>query len=805
MELKIKPIKEIFVTQDELLDVPDEEFIELFKKKIIESDMIRISFDKNEYIEDMITNLTGGHWDLWDYNELREKDCVKKIPVPENMTLYARNPYHDIDNNPVSIDFGEKSTVVSVRDNQGHIIPIKVARNFGRDEQQYDPFENPTVLEFVDFQSFIKDYNSKEGRPNTKWNDLIVSHEAFCDITQRQYNSFMTDLISWASKEGDHLDKVYQIQDQKGYTYTFPPYLDIKEDEPDPIEYYAYYLGLYINKISNYKIYTNYVMSFPLNFSKELKRKIINSFEKGIKKSFPTALLNDERFKSRLKRGLVKEGMSKPSAYAVTALEKYGIKDKILDEEIDNFHYAVFDFGDCSTNFDFGIYRANDGSEYDLEDYDSILTHFGSHGIKNLGGEKLIKYLTFELFKQNAKDFQLMDSNILFTDYDGCTAPEKFGYEKYIKPDSLHAMSNMHEVMEKLRWIWEDPNNSDSEINAEMIEDQQFYLALYDENHLYDEICHRKDAEVRQLISFQFDQIAFQKLLAKKLQQGIEQFLYDLLFAFKESGKDLENVDTISIFLAGNSSKSILFNQLLSKYFGDDYVIDYASALSLQNCRSELREEIEEILETVDDSIVKEIKQRLGNPDLRFLIYPPLRTKEAKAIIDEVNPDYEYEKYDINDKLEPSGKTAVAYGLLASSRVKEVYLQQPENDNSVKFDVPFQFDVGKSIKGRFKPVLYRKAPMLEWSKDCLFKTKNDKDTYIFYYTTSAEADSGYMKIQAGKQQILPFVLDDPKDDEYIYIRPITQNEIEWQIVSDVKDLRSKDNIDTNSCIILDID
>ena len=38
-----------------------------------------------------------------------------------------------------------------------------------------------------------------------------------------------------------------------------------------------------------------YKVSFPVFFEKELRKKIVDSFARGIKKSFPTSLLKDEK------------------------------------------------------------------------------------------------------------------------------------------------------------------------------------------------------------------------------------------------------------------------------------------------------------------------------------------------------------------------------------------------------------------------------------------------------------------------------------------------------------------------------
>ena len=88
------------------------------------------------------------------------------------------------------------------------------------------------------------------------------------------------------------------------------------------MELYAYYLGLYINNMRN-GIFMDYVMSFPVTYEKEVKKKIIRSFEKGLKKSLPDTIVRDEEL---MKKFRVQAGVSEPAAYAITALKGYGFE-----------------------------------------------------------------------------------------------------------------------------------------------------------------------------------------------------------------------------------------------------------------------------------------------------------------------------------------------------------------------------------------------------------------------------------------------------------------------------------------------
>ena len=78
----------------------------------------------------------------------------------------------------------------------------------------------------------------------------------------------------------------------------------------------------------------------------------------------------------------VVEGTSEPAAYAITALEGFGF---LNGEENDGVYYAVFDFGGGTTDFDFGVLKLAEDDDADFYDY--VLTHFGAHGDRTLGGE----------------------------------------------------------------------------------------------------------------------------------------------------------------------------------------------------------------------------------------------------------------------------------------------------------------------------------------------------------------------------------------------------------------------------------
>jgi len=223
-----------------------------------------------------------------------------------------------------------------------------------------------------------------------------------------------------------------------------PPFLEIGENDFNPIEIYAYYLGLYINNQNN-GIYLDYILSFPVTYEMPIRDKIIESFEKGLQKSLPAELAAET-----LAQLSVKKGASEPAAYALVALQAFDF-DPCGDERI---FYSVFDFGGGTTDFDFGIFREANGKKERRFDY--VIEHFGAGGDRFLGGENLLELLAFEIFKKNKT--MLLKEGFQFEKH-----PEKdaFAGSEQLLSSSQEAKINTKVLCEALRAFWE--GNSESE------------------------------------------------------------------------------------------------------------------------------------------------------------------------------------------------------------------------------------------------------------------------------------------------------------------------------------------------------
>ena len=488
-------------------------------KYYLSIDRDRINID--DYQENILLDPNVGHWDLKEQDKKELKEILGK-------NVYKRDPKLDINQGGiVAIDFGTKSTVVVYQKDSENILPMRISGDKLNREVRNTDYENPTVIEFRDINKFLKDYNAKVGRPDTKWQDITISHTAFGNLTEvssEYFDSIISDIKQWTASKNQKIILV----DRKGKEILLPPYLELKEkskDYIDPVELYAYYIGSYINNMIN-GIYLEYYLSFPVTYEKAIRERILKSFEKGIKKSLPIEIQED---KDLMKKFRVRHGANEPAAFAVCALLKLEIKPK---NEEDKVYYGVFDFGGGTTDFDFGIWKYS--KEEDLYDYE--LEHFGAGGERYLGGENILKELAYKVFTDNSSN--LRKSQIQYTRPEWCD--EIIGEETLVS-QTKQARQNSIKVAKELRGIWENTTTERVDFIS---------VNLFDSH-----------GEVNAGFKLNVKEDELKKLIKDKIEKGIKNFFMKMEDAFKG-----EDVKEINIFLAGNSCKHPFVEEIFNSY-----------------------------------------------------------------------------------------------------------------------------------------------------------------------------------------------------------------------------------------------
>ena len=495
-------------------------------KYYLSIDKERINID--DYDEERLWDINLGHWDLKEEDKEELKEILGK-------KVYERDPKEDVHQGGiVGIDFGTKSTVVVYQKDKTTIMPMRISGGKLNKKVEDTDYENPTVIEFRNVENFLEKYNEKDGRPNTRWEDVMVSHTAFGNLTDgpsEYFTSIISDIKQWTTKEKEK----HYLKDRTGSEYTLAPYLKLDENDEnyiDPVELYAYYIGSYINTMTN-GIYLEYLLSFPVTYEKAIREKILKSFEKGIKKSLPIQIQEDEKLMKKFK---VKHGANEPAAYAACALKNFKIEPK---DENDKVYYGVFDFGGGTTDFDFGIWKlAEDEDMYDYE-----LEHFGAGGDKYLGGENIIKELAYKVFTENSD--MLLKKRIQYI------RPENYdelkGEGALVNNDSSIAKLNTRILAEILRKIWENSATED--------------MSVIKPPYLYDTHGEKIGMGDDKQLSLNTLEDGLKSLIREKIDKGINNFFIKLEDAFKD-----EDAKEINIFLAGNSCKHPFVNEIFAEY-----------------------------------------------------------------------------------------------------------------------------------------------------------------------------------------------------------------------------------------------
>ena len=486
-----------------------------------------------------------GLWELWG----QPADVLKA------QKIVARNPALDIREQAVAIDFGTSSTVVAVDTPSGASKLLRIGVRDFRQAIAGEDFENPTVLECLDWPAFHEAWTATACRPALDWDWMRAAHEAQANWRDNPGDtavlaSILPRIKQWVLRQGQQQQQSWS--DRQGHTIDLPQHTErnpvrgqwpqVSADDPfDPVELYAWYLGMAINW-RGHGIYLKYFLSFPVKYALEVKNRILASFRRGLLRSLPATLL--EAQPDVLHRFTVEELATEPAAYAAAALQHLNIQP--TDAGVP---YAVFDFGGGTSDFDFGLLRwAND--EEDAQGYERVFEHLDSSGDNFLGGENLLEHLVYASFCHNLDALRPLGIQFVCP-LDAQPFP---GSEAFLAHTQA-AQTNTIMLAAKLRPFLESDS---AELPA------QIKLDFIDSNHQ------------KQACELVLDAQALDALLAQRIRRGVEAFLACLA----QVQPDLPAGSEVQVLLAGNGcrsrhiralveSESAAWQQMLAAAFGD--------------------------------------------------------------------------------------------------------------------------------------------------------------------------------------------------------------------------------------------
>lgn len=587
------------------------------------------------------TDPNKGLWEAWGQSD---EDLAE-------WGIRARNPAIDVRPDFIAIDFGTSSTVVA-RDNNGRPELMRVGVKDFWEKQQPAHYENPTVLEFIDFAAMLEEWQSTAYRPGVLWDQVRCSHEALHNWRHNEsdpavVSSILGKIKQWALRQQTDLRLRISDQQEKPLEHELAALaprnpvkgqpLTVSEDDPfDPVELYAWFLGMNINWRGR-GLFLKYFMSFPVDYPQAVKDNILAAFRRGLQRSLPETLVRQPVFNDFS----VEERASEPAAYAAIALPTLDIDPG----EGDGVAYAVFDFGGGTADFDYGYYRQPTSEEED-DGWEAVFERHGVAGDKFLGGENLLENLAYQTFRHNLE--LCREKKIAFT---RPLDAENFAGSEMFLERTRAATTNTLMLTARLRPLWETGQLAGGSSGVQKMD-----------------LLTREGAKVS--CEMAIPQEALRNYLAARIEQGVMNFYAGMAKAF--AGQ--QTPEDIHVLLAGNASRSPLVSALFGLTPPDAAKAEqYAAA----------HDRVQTLL----------VDQFNGQPP-RVIAHPPLPADDT-------------------DVYRPTGKTGVALGLLklcpgGTLRVIDHARQAANNE------APFGCYVGRTRLGKFQPGLLQGTAYGEW-------------------------------------------------------------------------------------------
>lgn len=632
--------------------------------------------------------------------------------------LRARNPADDIRSWNIAIDFGTSSTVVAYEENGRHKLLRVGVEDLSQDVRP-EHYENPTVLEFVDFCAMRKDWQAYAYRPLVQWASVRCSHEALQRLRRNQadpavVSSILGKIKQWALRGAT--DKPLRITDLCGVEHELSPLAPLNpvsgqalevgpEDRFDPVELYAWFLGMTINWRGR-GLFLRYFMTFPVAYPREVKENILASFRRGLQRSLPEALLEQPEL---MRQFSVRELASEPAAYAAAAMPHLGIAPTA-----EGVAYAVFDFGGGTTDFDFGFFRLPTPEEED-DGSEMVFEHFGSQGDRFLGGENLLENLAYRTFRHNIEICRL--NRIAFS---RPLDAEDFAGSEMLLEKTQAAVTNSLMLMSRLRPLWE----------AGALENGTGVEAI--------ELLDREGKKVKCELAIPVAEL--NQYLEERIEEGIQNFY----FAMKDAFADKLPAE-VHVLLAGNASRSAR----VSAFFGLDTAIGTPEA-------PESAPETQDASATPQGRMRQFREKLFGASGPAVVVHPPLAADEG-------------------DLFRPTAKTGVALGLLklCPGGVIDVVNHASRRAGD---QAPFSHYVGRTRLGRFQAALRPGAAYGEWHE--LGPVRDG--VFSLFHSQSPKALSGEMvEGEVGLfKQALHLAVDE-KSKKRVFVRAVGPAEIEY--------------------------
>jgi hypothetical protein len=458
-----------------------------------------------------------------------------KDPMPPEVK--KRDPRLDELREWVGIDIGASTTVVALRGERG---PAEIVR-IGATSPVTLPSDNetPTELGFENLARTVKAWRDRVILPITRWGDVVVGHAA----KQRRSQAGGDQLQRLASTI--HAVPLLRERIERHEPYRFrgqtdpetnemlrkpaPPIIDedgIGSHDPfDPMELYAYYVGVTINH-RHRGVHLRYAITMPTGWTPERRQSVLIAFRRGLYRSLPAGLV-EYHDTERLE---VLDAGPATIPFSVQAFRTFNIKGE------NSTVFATIDAGASETGILFGLIRPPKQEERSLG-YDRMIEHLEPQSLTWLGGERLLHRVAYRCYERNAA--ALRDARIPI-ERPVEEPPFEVGAELLVA--TPEARANTTTLKDALRPILEGTN-------VKMPDKARFF---------------NDRGEVVEVL-LEIDRDAAQASLEGWLSEGVAAFKQALVTALQKIGRDPDPYDGVRIILGGRMGMHPFFDQELTK------------------------------------------------------------------------------------------------------------------------------------------------------------------------------------------------------------------------------------------------
>ncbi len=670
--------------------------------------------------EAKLTSSSEGLFDIF-WNDSNTPDEKYYFPLELDRECAARDPWELVKSNcRVTIDFGTSSTVVTTRDEYGRVSLVRMG-DFDQAVKD-SQYENPTVLDFVNLSAFLKHWRDVPFRPHTSFADVEFSHTAK-EGRNDHPRSCMSSIKTWCRT--DRKGVGLRLMDEQGLDFELNQ-PEIAEDETkllhnfaaapvNPVEIYAYLLGCCINNqsLGNGSIYLNYTMTFPVKFDNDTKKRILQGFRKGLLRSLPPSLVYSDKWNDSLLA--IKERASEPIALAASYLKALEI-----DPTDAGVPFGVFDFGGGTADFAVGLFRNPTDEEADEYDYEQVIDIIDTSGDPDLGGEHLVSLICYETIRDNLQE--ILNNKIKFVLPQGLTV---FPGSELVWATSSEANENSAVLAKELRELWETGPLQDAEGNP--ITNLLLRLKVNQESPE----CH-----------LEIDQKKLVGLMADRIKEGFTRFRATIQNAMSSSGISFAELGEFQVFFSGNSCRSPITKAVI-----DDFRNDSGMELKLA-----FHTEFIDMLDTAEAAEISDLQEEAPDEENQEDKADAAVGKDPFAAIRKANPLLTL-------------KTGVALGLLDILDGESTGYVERIRTAGLEGEAPFNYYVGKFVKGILNPKLVRNADYVSW-----VKLDTVKKTHVTKLGWSSDPTVFTNNPQAMRKEYL--VHHDPKYEGWnIFIKP----------------------------------